>query len=317
MHIQLIDGRAVGLHLFSAPSLSGVSALDSLICVIRKLLNTPGVDISVITWGTSSSWREALRSESSQTPLLPPAEYLRQETLAKTVLAHLPIIQLDVSDGEGGDLAWGLSRQFARQGHLTTVVSPNLGLLQVVDTRVEWLSLRAPKQLVSASDFSKTSGGFSAPGAVGPILALCGDASINILGVTGISLRHAQALISKFKTIEYLLYSTQDFLKFSQEPDFAQALMLPENKKLIALNIKLTDISRCSPIRSEDCQLVAGTADFVSATKAYDEGLNEEGLQGAFAWNKAMDRPLNLGATQAVSRALARISDSWAGRAKG
>lgn len=317
MHIRLIDGRALGLHLHHGlqlrpsaedPTITMVSLMLEL---IKKFLQTSGVDITVFLWGESAPWRKKIAPGYGAADSAMLNDYLGQEAILQNVLRSLPVIQLWSTEGEGCDLAWGLSKQLSRQGHLTTIVSPCVSLLQAVDSRVEWQSLRTPKQVVSLESFAVASGGFPTPAAVGPIIALIGDVSKGIEGTQGLTLKNAQYLISKYKTIEYLLYSTRDFLRFSQEPQFAQALMVEDTQSRIALNIKLIDLSRAHPLDSGECKLVQGEGDYSRVAEVLRSSPSFVPSSVAHTWGQIVFKRMGAGEAQAVLRAVSKLSDSW------
>lgn len=132
----------------------------------------------------------------------PPEDLVPQFALVREACRALSVPFLEQNGFEADDLIATLTVKAREQGFLTTIVSSDKDLMQLVDEKT---SLYDPmkNRRIGAEEVLEKFG--VAPSRVIDVQALAGDSSDNIPGVPGIGLKTAATLIQEYGDLETLL----------------------------------------------------------------------------------------------------------------
>ena len=131
-----------------------------------------------------------------------PEALVSQIPFIKDIVRGFSIPVLEKEGLEADDIIGTLTKQYAREGMKTVIVSGDKDMLQLVSDDVIMVDTMRDKTYDSEAVKARFGVG---PEKVVEILGLMGDASDNIPGVPGIGLSTAQRLIEEYGTIEELL----------------------------------------------------------------------------------------------------------------
>lgn len=322
MHVRLIDANSLGYaqHHANDISLAGSLQTQAVSGVMRHLRRNLQFDkqvFNVLIWDGRAQWRYDLhpgyKAGRHRTPEQRESRraYEAQQPWIRRVLRSFPVAQVQHPHAEADDLAFGLSRALARQGHLVSLFTADTDWLQLVSSRVQWVNARKPSQVVMADGFVRSSGGFATPADVAAVKALMGDTSDDIDGLPDVGPKRAQGLLAKYGGLQEVLAAAQDFLTFSAEPKYFHSLMVPEYRDLVERNSRLVDLSRGPRLAADDVALSFGQFDELDLYEALVD-LDFKTMQDEFAsWQRALDVEVDRANALSVKRALETLGSSW------
>lgn len=324
MHVRLIDANSVGYaqHHAQDVRMAGnmqTQAIAGMLQHVRRNLQYEPQTLNVLLWDGRAQWRYDIlptyKSGRHRTPeqRAERESYELQRPWIQRALRAFPVLQLTAPHAEADDLAFGLSRQLAGQGHLVSLFTADTDWLQLVAPRVRWINARKPAQVVELDGFARNCS-FPAPELVASIKALAGDDSDDISGVPDIALKRATALVAKYGTLDAVLEAARDPFAFSNEPKYFQPLALPETQALVRRNERLVTLA-CGPsVCGDEVQWHAGSFDELELYEVFvDLGFLQ--FQDAFSlWERHLSKELPRADVLSVQRAIENLAQSWRGR---
>lgn len=132
----------------------------------------------------------------------PPHELAQQFPFFRTFGAALGFPILELPGFEADDIIGTLSRKASAAGVSVTIVSGDKDLLQLVDDNVDVLDTMKSKRYQAAEVFEKFG---VPPNRVVDVLALMGDSSDNVPGLSGVGPKTATQLVTTYGTVEEIL----------------------------------------------------------------------------------------------------------------
>lgn len=323
MHIRIYDLNSMGhTHHHGQPASvdqygNPTQAVAGVLHRIKQHIRYSPEVLPLAVWDGRAQWRYDLnpdyKSGRHKTPEQRAAReaYTVQVPYIKKGLSYLPVIQVSHPHAEADDLAWALSKQLARQGHLVTLETSDTDWFQMIMARVQWQSSRSPHTLIEFDGFSSNSKGFPHPLLVPQVKALAGDDADDIEGVPKIAEKRAISLLSKYKSLENLLAATDDFMAFSQEPTWAHPLMRDDIKSRVVRNLQLIDLSKGPVLEGGDCHIDVGFGRELDMYLLFEDLGLCEFTSDFYSWEQACRRDVSESGKAIVSRALTGLSSSW------
>lgn len=323
MHIRLVDANSVGYahhhanDLRHAPAGFEAQAIASVLMHVRRNIQYDPDVLNVWLWDGRAQWRYDLhpgyKSGRQSTPeqRAARAAYETQRPWIERALRAFPVVQLRAPDAEADDLAWGLSRQLAAQGHLVSLFTADTDWLSMVGKRIRWINARKPSQIVEEDGFAKACQ-YPFPQQVAAIKALAGDSADSIEGVPDIALKRAQAILAKYGSLDGVLEAAADPFRFVDEPKYYQSLALPEMQERVLLNRKLVDLSRGPVLQGSDVEVAVGAYDSLELYEIFMDLGFLQYMDTFSQWERTLDRELALADVNSVKRAVANLAQSWA-----
>lgn len=323
MHARLTDANALGFaeyYLRQKAENANLAnhAIAGFLEHIRGRLRYDPTVIPIIIWDGRAQWRYDLlptyKSGRHRTPeqRADRAAYEVQRPYIRQALRFFPVIQILHPGAEADDVAYGLSHQLAAQGHLVDLHTSDTDWMQTVGPRVRWVNARKAAQVVELEGFAKTTG-FATPALYAQGKALAGDDTDDIIGVTGVAMGRASALIAKYGDVASVLRAAEDVFTFSAEPKYYRHLMLPEVREQVRKNLPLVDLSLAPPLKGTDIQVEVGAFEELELAEFFAS----QGLVGYLAdsewpkWLRALSNPLSRADVLSVQRAVQNIEASW------
>ncbi len=132
----------------------------------------------------------------------PPNELAQQFPFFRTFGAALGFPILELSGFEADDIIGTLSRKASAAGIPVTIVSGDKDLLQLVDDNVDVLDTMKSKRYQAAEVIEKFG---VPPNQVVDVLALMGDSSDNVPGLSGVGPKTATQLVTAYGSVEEIL----------------------------------------------------------------------------------------------------------------
>lgn len=170
----------------------------------------------------------------------PPADLVPQFALIRELVAAFGLRPIEQEGFEADDLLGSLAERYANEGYAVCIVSSDKDLLQLVDdARGIYVYDPWKDKTIRAEGVVERFG--VAPERVVDVLALAGDASDNVPGVSGIGEKTAGALIGEFGSLEGLLDNLAKVKGKKQE-------LLREHEALARLSKTLVTIRRDVPV---------------------------------------------------------------------
>lgn len=180
----------------------------------------------------------------------------RNEELGKQlmVMRHaaeaLGLHSIEAPDVEADDTIATLAVRARAAGMRVTIVSSDKDMTQlVVDGEIEIYDPLQRRRLKTAEVIAKMG---VPPAQIRHVQALAGDSVDNIIGVDGIGLERAAALIRRFGTVEKVLANAGE----CRWPGPRRQLEKPEVAARVRLNLKLTTLKRTVKLDAEPGDLV-------------------------------------------------------------
>lgn len=205
----LIDGNSLLYrsyyairHLSNSKGFS-TNAIFGFIAALRKLQDKENPHyLGIVFDSKGPTVRHEIFKDYKATRKPMPEDLIPQIPVLKSLLEALNIPYYEKPGYEGDDLLGSLAHMARNEGVHTVIVSHDKDLYQLVDPDI---SIYHPikETYLNEDQIQEVFG--ARPSQVVDVLALWGDASDNIPGVTGIGEKTAKALIAEFGSIENLL----------------------------------------------------------------------------------------------------------------
>jgi DNA polymerase-1 len=220
--IILVDSNNIAYRAFYAlPQTIATSAgtmtnaVLGFTSMILKLLEEQKPDIIICAFDSKGpTFRHELFEEYKATRKKMPDELIGQMPLIKEVLESLNISVLAMEGFEADDIIATLTGSMSCNAEEIIIVSCDKDILQLVSDNVKVMALKQGITNTVLYDEAKVIEKFGVkPDRIKELLALMGDSSDNIPGVSGIGPKTALELIMQFGTIEGIYENIEDVKK--------------------------------------------------------------------------------------------------------
>lgn len=250
--VYLIDGSGYIFRAYfairSLSSKSGVptNAVYGFTTMLLKLLREHNPKYVAIAFDRKEkTFRHELFPEYKGTRPPPPKDLVPQFDLIRRLVDVFSIKRLDLAGFEADDLIATMAKKAKAQGHEVVIVTGDKDFMQLVDDDVFLLDeLRASRngaELFIDSDMVFKQMGVH-PHQIIDLLALAGDSSDNIPGVSGIGQKTAAELLAEFGNLERIL----EMVPLIKQKGRRERLM--EGHKNALLSKKLVTIDEDVPL---------------------------------------------------------------------
>lgn len=220
--IVLVDSNNIAYRAFYAlPQTIATSAgtmtnaVLGFTSMILKLLEEQKPDIIICAFDSKGpTFRHELFEEYKATRKKMPDELIVQMPLIKEVLESLNIIVLAMEGFEADDIIATLTGSMSGSTEEIVIVSCDKDILQLVSDNVKVMALKQGITNTVLYDEAQVIEKFGVkPDKIKELLALMGDSSDNIPGVSGIGPKTALELIMQFGTIDAIYENIEDVKK--------------------------------------------------------------------------------------------------------
>jgi DNA polymerase-1 len=208
-HIILVDGNAyIYRAFFALPSLSNskgvpTGAILGFTNMLIKLLQDFSSDyMGVVFDSKGPTFRHKMYQEYKANRKKMPESLIQQIPYIHKITKGLNLSSLAVNGYEADDIIATITDRAKKNGMKVTIISGDKDLFQLIDEDVVITDTMKDKT-VSISEVKDRFGVL--PSKVVDVMALTGDSSDNIPGVSGIGIKTASKLIREFETLENLL----------------------------------------------------------------------------------------------------------------
>ena len=273
--VYLIDGSGYIFRAYFAvralSSRKGVptNAVFGFTNMLIKLLREHRPSFLAIAFDRKEpTFRHAMYSEYKAHRPPPPADLVPQFDLIHQVVQAFNIKILSKAGYEADDLIGTMAERAKLAGHEVVVVTGDKDLMQLVDDGVFLLDeLRAAKigteKFIDSLEVKSQMG--VSPEHITDLLALAGDSSDNIPGVSGIGLKTAAELIKEYGALEKIISMTPLIKQKSRREK------LIDGQELARLSKRLVTIDRQVPLEFQISDLAYQKIDQEKSRKLFSE----------------------------------------------
>jgi len=249
----LLDGYNLAFRAFyGMPELTRsdgfpTGALHGWIKTIWRLQDEEKPDSMLVFFDLGGSQdRLALHPEYKAQRKETPEPLEKQMPVIKDMTRALGLVGVELDGVESDDLLASQARALARDGHDVFIVSADKDFAQCVDDRIKLL-LPPPTANPKLGWRVLDSGGVMekfgvSPAQIAEYLALIGDTSDNIRGVSGVGPKTATKWFAEFKTLEGIIANAAEL-----KPERFREVLTQQAEGL-RLNLKLTTLRAESPL---------------------------------------------------------------------
>ena len=255
--IFLIDANNIiyrsffAIRSFTTSTGEPTNAIFGFVSTLLKILRDYDPEYIAVAFDTPApTFRHALSEQYKITRKPMPEELSAQIPVIKELIKSFGIISIEKQSFEADDLLACLARKFTSNDADIFIFSGDKDILQLLSQHIMVINPATWEKLDEKIFFEKY--GFN-PQNIVDYLALCGDASDNIPGVSGIGEKGALVLIKEFGTIENLyeniekIKSRKKELLLSGKDSAFLSKKLVQLKCDVNLEISLEDIKRKDP----------------------------------------------------------------------
>ena len=222
-----------GLSKEDGTPTGGVFGFATLALEIVKKLEPDYVCVAWDKKDTSIRKRLKVHATYNAGTKSPPQDFYDQIPILEELLDAFGWPLIDVDDYEADDIMGTLARQASKEGIETLLVSSDLDMLQLVDSKTKMYAMK--KGFSSIDEYSPEDFEEKVGVEVEQFLdlkALMGDSSDNIPGVPGVCQKTAVALLKEFKTLDGI-YENIDLVK----PAWAKRLIAGKDSAYISKEV--------------------------------------------------------------------------------
>lgn len=207
------------------------------------------------------TFRDELFAEYKANRKAPPDEITAQFPYIQRLVEALGIKIVVLPGFEADDLIGTLSRRSVEEGMPVTIVSSDKDLMQLIGDQVEMLDEMkgvrvGPKEVVEKFGVG--------PGGVVEVLALSGDPSDNIPGVSGVGPKTASKLIAQYGSVD-------EVLRHVKEIGGAVGQRLARGSESAALSRKLVTVDTSVPLKLDLKELAYESVDRKKVEELFQE----------------------------------------------
>lgn len=242
---------------------------NALFGFIRSLLKlfkekNPNHLVAVFDGPKNSSSRLALYKEYKATRAEMPQDLRHQITWAKEFCDLYGIPTLSLEGVEADDTMGSVALFASRHEKKVYLCSTDKDLAQLVSESVFLLDMFKENQILGPSEVKEKFG--VPPEQIVDYLALIGDSSDNVPGVSGIGPKGAQELLAQYGSLENLLQHVDDLKGKKREILLKEKEMARLSRRLVTLDLKL-DIPLEMAFYAKRGEDLAGLKEFYSAMR--------------------------------------------------
>lgn len=252
--LYLIDGNSFCYRAFYA--IKGLTnskglptnAVYGFINMLRKIIQQYSPDYIGVCFDLAAPTFRHKKYKDYKAHRKPmPDDLVQQLPLIKEVLCAYRIAIYEKSGFEADDIIGTLAKAASKKNIDVFIVTGDKDALQLVDKHIKILSTHKDGLVYDEKDVWNKFG--VKPEQVTEVMALMGDASDNIPGVTGIGEKTAIELIGKFKTLDNIYTNVEKVKSESQK----QLLMKYKDQAYLSRELATIDIN--SPIHIDFSKL--------------------------------------------------------------
>lgn len=244
--IVLVDGHSIlNRAFYGIPDLTDgkgrhTNAVYGFLNILFKVIDEEQPDLLTVAFDVKQkTFRHEMFSEYKGTRKPMPAELHEQVPIIQDVLRAMNICVVTCPGYEADDILGTISVNAQNMGYLTTIISGDRDLLQLVTDKVK---LRIPKTRGGKTvvedydpDTVREVYGLS-PKQIIDLKGLMGDSSDNIPGLPGVGEKTAAKLLAEYETVENVIEHAEEI-----KPNKAKNAVI-EHKELAILSKKLATI---------------------------------------------------------------------------
>ncbi|MEO8205791.1 MAG: 5'-3' exonuclease H3TH domain-containing protein [Chthoniobacterales bacterium] len=253
MRLLLVDGNYyVYRSFFAIRGLSNskgeaTNAIYGFTKAIRKMLTDLKPDLAAIAWDQGMpAHRVALQPEYKQQRSEMPEDMRPQLQFLHKMTPHLGVTGITGPDTEADDWIACYTKLAVEQGHEVVIATNDKDIFQLVGPKVSIYSTNKT-DLAEGESFALLGGEAVlkrwgvGPQQIADILALTGDSSDNIPGVSGIGEKTAAKLIQQYGSVEGLYAQLESIPNEKlREKLRAGKELVAINRQMVALHCELT-----------------------------------------------------------------------------
>jgi len=256
----LVDGHSLAYRAFyalpadmSTSSGQATNAIYGFLSMLIRILedfHPYGIAVA-FDRGEPTFRTEQFADYKSQRPPMPP-ELKEQIDLIKALLEKMGVAQLEMEGYEADDLLAAVAKKLAEQQQEALIVTSDKDVLQLVDDRIKVVANRKGLTDVMIYDRERVEERYGVPPERIPdFLALRGDSSDNIPGVSGIGDKTAARLIRDYGGVREIY---EDLRRISDEK---LRRRLEEGREMAMLGMSLVSLVNDLPVQAgpEDLRL--------------------------------------------------------------
>ena len=254
--VFLLDGTALAYRshfaLIRQPILSSsgqnISALLVFANTLFRILETEHPDYLAVGFDPKGkTFRHQMYAPYKATREKTPDELVDMFPALRELVEGFNAPIVEVPGFEADDVIATLAVEAEREGHEVFIVTGDKDFLQIVSPRIQLYNiLRADSDVqIQGVDAAREKFGV-APDRVVDVLALMGDSSDNVPGVSGIGPKTAAKLISEFGSVEELYERTHQL----SQPALRQKL--ENDREMAFLSKRLVKFDLEAPVRFEE-----------------------------------------------------------------
>ncbi len=245
LHLILIDGSGFIFRAFHAlppmtrPDGTPVNAVFGFCNMLSRLLREHvGTHIAVIFDAGRITFRNRLYEDYKAHRPPPPDEMIPQFALVREATEAFGVPAIELPDWEADDLIASYASAAEQSGGLTTIVSSDKDLMQLIRPGVDMLD-PIKQKVIGPQEVVEKFG--VPPEKMVEVQALIGDATDNVPGVPGIGPKGAAQLINEYGTLDAVLAAAPS-MKASKRRD-----MLIEHADKARVSRELVELRADTP----------------------------------------------------------------------
>jgi DNA polymerase-1 len=300
----LLDGTALAYRSHFALARSGLATVEGkstgatygFTMTLRRLIETEAPEALAVAFDPpGNTFRHARFPHYKATRQKMPDDLLVQmDWMREVVLAHgVPVIE--VAGYEADDVIGTLTRRATERGWQVLIVTADKDMMQLVGERVQLYNVfKAEADVVLQGPEAVREKFGTTPEHVVDVLAIMGDSSDNVPGVSGIGEKGAVKLISEYGSLENLLAHLADLPPKTREKIEASRSMLALSRELVTIDrdVPLTvDLDSLGPARpdAERCLALFRRLEFKTLVEKVAGATERTVRAGARDWRTVKD----------------------------
>lgn len=277
--IIIIDGSSYFFRAYYAIQRLSTSkgfptnAIYGFINMLLKVLEVEKPEYLVIAFDTPKpSFRKELYEEYKANREAPPDDLIVQIPHILRVVDAFGVKRLQLEGFEADDIIGTLAVKAKQEGFLVDIITGDKDLMQLVDDKVTLYDTMKDRRFDPKGVFEKMQ---VHPEQIIDFLALMGDASDNIPGVSGIGEKTAAELLKEFKSLDGI-YENLDKIKQEKRRE-----TLKKEKKTAYLSQKLASVHLEVPVKM-DWKEIAYNGPKLPELKSFFEEMEFQNLMKRF-----------------------------------
>lgn len=245
-HLYLVDGSS---YIFRAyhrlPPLTNVrgepvGAVYGYTTMLWKLVDQLNAEqgpthLAVILDASSETFRNEIYDQYKANRPEPPEDLVPQFPMIRDATRAFSLPCIEELGFEADDLIASYAKVALKEGWKVTIVSSDKDLMQLIEPGLDLYDTMNDRKLGRDHVLDKFG---VEPDKLGEVLALMGDTSDNIPGVTGIGPKTASKLINEYGTVEAVLEAAPDMKKSKMRDNLVEQA---DNARMSRLLVTLKD----------------------------------------------------------------------------